>query len=208
MIGAANRSRLLQLRQEQQAARIGRDLLDNKREAILRELLQRVRLRDSRRDRLRRAGQEASAALDTALVEIGPRAADTAALAQPSTAAVELRPASLVGVPVPRLHAKVPPYRPHYGIAGTSASLDSAGERFTALLVALVALAEDEEAVRHLQEGLRKTVRRLQALEKVVIPRLEREAREVAAALEEEERDESFRRKRWLSARGGSGQVQ
>jgi vacuolar-type H+-ATPase subunit D/Vma8 len=41
----------------------------------------------------------------------------------------------------------------------------------------------------------------LKALERVVIPRLEREVREVAAALEEEERAESVRRKRWLAAR-------
>jgi vacuolar-type H+-ATPase subunit D/Vma8 len=41
----------------------------------------------------------------------------------------------------------------------------------------------------------------LKALERVVISRLEREVREVAAALEEEERDESVRRKRWLAAR-------
>jgi vacuolar-type H+-ATPase subunit D/Vma8 len=39
----------------------------------------------------------------------------------------------------------------------------------------------------------------LKALERVVISRLEREVREVAAALEEEERDESVRRKAWLA---------
>jgi vacuolar-type H+-ATPase subunit D/Vma8 len=55
--------------------------------------------------------------------------------------------------------------------------------------------------VRNLQAGLLKTVRRLKSLERMVIPRLEREVREVAATLEEEERDESVRRKRWLAAR-------
>jgi vacuolar-type H+-ATPase subunit D/Vma8 len=37
----------------------------------------------------------------------------------------------------------------------------------------------------------------------VVIPRLERDLHSVAAALEEEERDESTRRRSWLAA--GSG---
>jgi vacuolar-type H+-ATPase subunit D/Vma8 len=59
----------------------------------------------------------------------------------------------------------------------------------------LVELAEHAEAVRNLRIGLAKTVRRLKALEQVVIPRLERDARELAAALEEEERDESLRRR-------------
>ena len=86
-----------------------------------------------------------------------------------------------------------------YGAGATSAGLDAAGAAFSALLPTLVRLAEEEEAVRNLQAGLLKTVRRLKALERVVIPRLEREVREVAAALEEEERDESVRRKAWLA---------
>jgi len=34
-----------------------------------------------------------------------------------------------------------------------------------------------------------------------VLPELERDVRDVSGALEEEERDESFRRKRWFAAR-------
>jgi V/A-type H+-transporting ATPase subunit D len=76
--------------------------------------------------------------------------------------------------------------------------LDEAGRRFTALLAPMAALAEEEEAVRNLQAGLIKTVRRLKALERVVIPRLDQDVRDVTATLEEEERDESIRRKVWL----------
>ena len=204
MTGAATRSRLLTLRQDQRAARLGRDLLDNKREAILRELVQRVRRRDASRDEARLAGGEASMALDEALIEMSGRAVDAAILAQPAAASIDRHQASLVGVPIPRIRADLPAYRPQYGIGATAASLDVAGARFTALLARLIALAEDEEAVRTLQDGLRKTVRRLQALEKVVIPRLEREARTIAAALEEEERDEFIRREEWLAARAGT----
>jgi vacuolar-type H+-ATPase subunit D/Vma8 len=103
-------------------------------------------------------------------------------------------------VPLPRLQLKAAEFVPQYGFGGTAASVDAAGARLSALLPALVGLAEQEEAVRNLQAGLIKTVRRLKALEQVVIPRLEREVREVAAALEEEERDESVRRKNWLAS--------
>ena len=51
-------------------------------------------------------------------------------------------------------------------------------------------------AVRNLQRGFAKTVRRLNALEKVVLPRLDDEITAVTTALEEEDRDEALRRKR------------
>jgi vacuolar-type H+-ATPase subunit D/Vma8 len=62
-------------------------------------------------------------------------------------------------------------------------------------------LSEENEAVRNLQSALRKTVRRLQALEQFVIPELNREARAVASALEEEERDDAVRARRVFNER-------
>ena len=202
MTGAAIRSRLITLRRDREAALLGRDLLDGKREAILRELVERVRVRNCVRDEVKQAYAAAQDALDEARIELGSCAIDSAALAQPVGASVERSPGSLVGVPLARLRARVAPFRPSYGPGGTAASLDGAGAEFAALIPSLMSLAQEDEAVRNLEAGLRKTVRRLKALENVVIPRLEREAREVAGALEEEERDESLRRKRWLATLG------
>ena len=105
---------------------------------------------------------------------------DSALLAQPITASVDVREGSLVGVRMPRLHPRLESFSPHYGPAATAASLDVAGARYAALLPELIRLAEEEEAARNLQAGLVKTVRRLKALEQVVIPRLEREVHHVA----------------------------
>ena len=201
MSGPAVRSRLLTLHQDRRAARLGRDLLDNKREAILRELLKRVRRRDELRVAVRRMLREAAGSLREARIELGAGRMDSALLAQPITASVDVREGSLVGVRMPRLHPRLESFSPHYGPAATAASLDVAGARYAALLPELIRLAEEEEAARNLQAGLVKTVRRLKALEQVVIPRLEREVHHVAAALEEEERDDAVRRKRWLDSR-------
>lgn len=200
MSGPAIRSRLLTLQQERQAARLGRALLDSKREAILQELLKRARRRKELHARVAQALDEARRALREARIEMGSAGIDAAVLAQPIGAAVDVRYGSLVGVPMPRLRPRLQTFSPHFGPAATTSSLDTAGTRFSALLPALLALAEEEEAVRNLKVGLFKTVRRLKALERVVIPRLERDVRDVAVALEEDERDESIRRKRWLEA--------
>jgi V/A-type H+/Na+-transporting ATPase subunit D len=200
MSGPAVRSRLLTLQQDRQAARLGRALLDSKREAILQELLKRARRRDKLHADVTQALDEARRALREARIEMGSAGIDAAVLAQPVGAAVDVRHGSLVGVPMPRLQSRLKPFNPQFGPAATSSSLDTAGMRFSALVPGLVALAEEEEAVRNLRAGLAKTVRRLKALERVVIPRLERDVRDVAVALEEDERDESVRRKRWVEA--------
>jgi V/A-type H+-transporting ATPase subunit D len=200
MSGPAVRSRLLTLQQDRQAARLGRALLDSKREAILQELLKRARRRDLLHADVTQALDEARRALREARIEMGSAGIDAAVLAQPVRAAVDVRHGSLVGVPMPRLQSRLKPFKPQFGPAATSSSLDTAGMRFSALVPGLVALAEEEEAVRNLRVGLAKTVRRLKALERVVIPRLERDVRDVTVALEEDERDESVRRKRWVEA--------
>ena len=201
MIGPAIRSRLHALHADLRAARLGRDLLDDKREAILRTLSDRARRRQTALTDVEHAWARARRALRDACIELGPAAVDAAALAQRVTVSVAWRAGSVVGVATPRLRAAIGAFEPQYGVATTAASLDRAGLEFTALIPELVRLSEEDEAVRNLQAALRKTVRRLQALEQHVIPQLERDARAVATALEEEERDDAVRAKRWLAQR-------
>jgi V/A-type H+-transporting ATPase subunit D len=106
---------------------------------------------------------------------------------------VDWRPASVVGVPTPALTAGIPAFAPRYGAAPLTAELDRAGEDYSTAAAALVAFAEEEAAVRNLQSGLSRTIRRLRALEQVVIPGIERQRRAVAVAVEEDERDDTVR---------------
>jgi V/A-type H+-transporting ATPase subunit D len=106
-------------------------------------------------------------------------------------------------VATPRLQESIEPFTAAYGAATTTASLDRAGLEFTRLTGLLIRLAEDDEAVRNLQAALRKTVRRLNALEQLVIPQLDSETRAIAAALEEEERDDAVRARRFRSPASG-----
>ncbi|MFI5177990.1 MAG: V-type ATP synthase subunit D [Vicinamibacterales bacterium] len=204
MIEAAGRSRLLELRRDLAAARAGRALLDRKREAILRALTERL----PRRDALRRAAAsglaDARTALDEAQMQGGRLSVDAAALAQPRIITIEARETTIVGVPLPEIAAAIGPFRPRYGPASGSDRLDRAGAAFAGALPGILALAAEEAAVGRLRAALTRTVRRLNALDTLVLPELVRETHRVAAALEEEERDEAVRRKLWLAAAGGS----
>jgi V/A-type H+-transporting ATPase subunit D len=199
--GVASRSRLLELRAQLESASRGREVLERKRELYLYELRRRtVELAEERR-RVLPALTAARRALALARVELGHEALDAAVLAQPETASVDLRAASILGTPAPRLAAPRAAFRPAYGPAGTAASLDAAGTAFAALLPDLAHLAELTATAAALRRGLRKTARRVSALERVILPGLHADLAAVLSGLEEEERDEAVRRKAWLAAR-------
>ncbi len=65
----------------------------------------------------------------------------------------------------------------------------------------LARLAELESTAAALHRTLRKTARRLQALEQMILPAYQADLHAVLADLEEEERDDAVRRRAWLSAR-------
>lgn len=194
----AVRSQLLRLREDLGAAHDGRELLDRKREAIVRALAERV----PRRDALARAAAaqlaDARAALGRAELAIGRAAVDAAAMAQPPLPPLEVQELAIVGVRVPRVRIVNTAFRPYYGPASGSPRLDEAGAAFTAVLGPLADFAAEDVAVRALQAALARTSRRLNALDKELIPDLEHQVRTLTAALEEEERDEAVRRRMWL----------
>lgn len=195
MIGAATRSRLFELRRERSAARRSAELLDRKREVLLREIARRERVRRELRDVADARYLEAHERLRIARVELGMRDVEAAALAQPARYAIAHRETSVMGVRIPLLTATVEPYRAFYGAAATSASLDECGAAFTELIPHLVALAQEEIALARLSAAMRKTTKLLNALQKVLLPRIEHDIHAIVDGLEEEERDDAIRRR-------------
>jgi H(+)-transporting ATP synthase subunit D len=195
MIGAATRSRLFELRRDRGAAQRSAELLDRKREVLLREIARRERLRQSLRGGVAAGYAEAHRRLRIARVELGMRGVEEASLAQPVREAIEHRETSVMGVRIAQLTASVQPYRAFYGAAATAESLDECGAAFAELIPQVVALAQEEIAVARLSAAMRKTTKLLNALQKVVLPRIEREIRAIVDGIEEDERDDAVRRR-------------
>jgi H(+)-transporting ATP synthase subunit D len=195
MIGSATRSRLFELRRDRAAAKRSAELLDRKREVLLREIARRERLRDEMRAVAATHGADARKKLDLARVELGLPAIEAAALAQPARHQITGQTVAVMGIRIPQLAVSVEPYRAFYGAATTAESLDECGAAFTALLPHLVALAQEEAAVMRLTVAMKKTTKLLNALQKVVLPRIERDIRAIVEGIEEDERDEAVRRR-------------
>jgi V/A-type H+-transporting ATPase subunit D len=200
-VTGVTRSRLLETTRALVAAERGQEVLERQRELLLHDLSNRRAAAREERARVAPALAAARRILRIARIESGTPAVAAAVGAVPVSAEVELSRTTSMGVAVPRVTAAPARFRAWYGPGATTAALDEAGEAFTALLPEVASLAAAEAAVRALRRALARTVRRLNALEKVIVPALEAERRRIAAALEEEERDESLRRRSWLATR-------
>lgn len=76
-----------------------------------------------------------------------------------------------------------------YSVAGTSAKIDEAVADFDEILAMVVKLAETETAIKRLILEIEKTKRRVNALEYVLIPRLDEQKTMISFRLDEMERD-------------------
>ncbi|MFH1306395.1 MAG: V-type ATP synthase subunit D [Candidatus Micrarchaeota archaeon] len=76
-----------------------------------------------------------------------------------------------------------------YSIIGSSAKIDDASEAFSKALNLVIRLAETENAIRKLIREIEKTKRRVNALEFVMLPRLNSQTKSISFRLEEMERD-------------------
>ena len=200
MISTTARSRLFDLRRDRLAARRSAELLDRKREVLVREVARRT----TERDRLRKAVDGSYSAahqrLHVACVELGHRAIAAAALAQRDRSRIDRRNSAVMGVRVADADVAIPPFQAFYGAAATTASLDETGEAFTRLWRDALLLAAADSALARLTTALRKTTRLVNALQKIVLPHIDREIRATLEGIEEEERDEAVRQ-RTMSAR-------
>ena len=186
---APTKSNLLSLKRQLVFAEEGYDLLEQKRQILIFELMSRLkRAQDVERevaDLLKRA----YAALCEATLDSGSENLDRAALGVKPEHELNLSGQHLMGLRIPKVTAKLPPAGAPFGVGGTSASADAAMLRFVELLPKLAELAELQNAVQRLARELRKTQRRCNALSKIFIPTYRQTIVYVAGTLEERERE-------------------
>jgi V/A-type H+/Na+-transporting ATPase subunit D len=186
---APTKSNLLSLKRQLVFAEEGYDLLEQKRQILIFELMTRLaRAQVVERDVGERLKQ-ARDALREATLDSGSDNLDRAALGVKAGHDLTMTSQHLMGLRLPKLSAQIPPAGAPFGVGGTSASTDTAARRFTELLPKLVELAELQNAVLRLARELRKTQRRCNALSKIFIPSYRETIFYIAGTLEERERE-------------------
>ncbi len=183
---AAQRSRAL--------AKNGWELMDRKRNILIRELMGRIERATELQEKIDRIFREAYEALELARILSGDCTA--AVESMPEDTSVRLLWRSVMGVEIPLVAADpVGQEELPYALTSSSSALDEAYRKFCRVKELLAELAETETAVYRLAYAIEKSRKRANALENIVIPGLEQDIARMAESLAEKEREEFVRRK-------------
>ena len=176
----------------------GRDLLEQKRTALLKEFRRTADVALERSDALEASAANASQSLARAEAEAGAEAVRSAALASRGSFNLGVSTTTVMGVRVPQIEQKSAArsmLERGYSIVGTSINVDETASAFEGEVEAIIRLAETELRLLRLGSEVQRTSRRLNALDHLLIPRLESERNFIQMALDERERADHFRLK-------------
>jgi len=197
---APTRSNLIRLKKELRFAREGYEILDRKREALTGELVRVAKEADAVQKEVWALLETAYSAMERARLVMGSDHVEWAALAVNKTVDVHLKLRGIMGVAIPSIEARGEPPKLLYSPGDTPAVLDEASVAFREVLLRIPQLAMLTATVWRLANELRKTQRRVNALQHIFIPAYEATVAFIVSSLEEREREETFRLK-WLKTK-------
>jgi len=193
------RMELMRLRAQIRLAEQGRDLLRQKMDALIQEFFKILSTVSDSRGELEQVSQAADLALMLAEATDDPITLRSASFATRRSITVDITGKNIMGVPVPVIEKKrvsKSMLERGYGIITTSARIDETAERYELELDLLIKLAEIETAMRRLGAEIQMNRRRVNALEQILIPELQGQAKYIENAIEEREREDLFRLKK------------
>ena len=186
---------LIKARQTLKLCQAGYDLIDKKRNVLIKEILD---LNEEAKEIQKQLGStftEAYAALRDANIAIGLNKVSAISFGMSVEDSLSVQMKSIMGVEIPKIKYKKTKPSPQYGFLDTTPSFDIAVEKFNKVKDLTIELAMVETAAYRLAISIKKTQRRANALKYVTIPEYEEISRTIALALEEKERDEFTRLK-------------
>ena len=174
-------------------AKVGFELLDRKRNIIVREMMQLIDRAAVIQSQIDSCYAEAYQALQRANVAHG--VCDDIAASVPVENGLELTVRSVMGVEIPMVKLDAEPVSLRYGFMSTSSLVDEAYIKFDRVKKLTAELAEVENSVYRLATAVNKTQKRANALKNIIIPRLTSTVKFITDSLEVKEREDFSRLK-------------
>jgi V/A-type H+-transporting ATPase subunit D len=186
---APTKTNLLRLRSDLKFAQLGYELLDQKRNILIIELLNLVDQTADFQNRVEDALRRAYETLEKAVLRMGKLKVKNLASAVNIKSEIKLSSRRVMGVSIPVVETDFHENSPYFSLMGTSFWIDSSLDAFKSALKLLGRLAELKVSVLRLASEVRKTIRKVNALEKIAIPDLKDTVSYIENRLEENERD-------------------
>ena len=182
---------LNQLKGRLKTARRGHKLLKDKRDELMRQFMDVVKLNKQLRTRVEEGLTAAFSSLQVASAIMSPEMLEQALLYPRQSVELGLTYKNIMSVNVPQYSFQTKNNDPSeiypYGFAQTSGELDDALDKMARVFEDMLELAQVEKTMQLLAEEIEKTRRRVNALEYVMIPELESNIKYIAMKLEENE---------------------
>jgi V/A-type H+/Na+-transporting ATPase subunit D len=189
---APTKSNLIAVKEQLAVAEEGYDLLEQKREILVMELMKRV-------EEVKLLEKEIGGRLSTAypalthmLLSIGRDKAGEIAEGVSYSFALDQRTVQVAGLGLPSLAVRLPERELQYSFMNSFADCDETMLEFFELLRLLTEMASIRTIVWRLAKEVKKTQRRVNALEKMVIPNTKETRAYIQSVLEEREREAFF----------------
>ena len=188
---------LNQLKGRLKTARRGHKLLKDKRDELMRQFMDVVKLNKELRRKVEEGMTGAFASLTVASTIMSPEMLEQALLYPRQSVELGISYKNIMSVNVPVYSFRTKNNDPSeiypYGFAQTSGELDDALEKLAKVFEDMLELAQVEKTMQLLAEEIEKTRRRVNALEYVMIPNFEENIRYITMKLEENENSTKVR---------------
>jgi len=193
------RSEELNLKEKIELAENGHEILEKKRDGLIHEFMEVARDAKDVNEDLSKLYSEAR--LKTFLTKIydGEDTLKANAMTITKEPYIYTDTSNIMGVIVPEIESKqikTEIFSREYGLTSTTSRIDSVSDKYEELLEKIIEAAETQTKVLKLLEEIKKTKRRVNALEHKIIPEMKGSLDYISQTLEESEREETFRMKK------------
>lgn len=173
----------------------GYELLDKKRNVLIREMMSYVSKAQELQERINNIFSEAYDSLQKANMTLGISTVEGIAMTIPEAKDYQVIFKSVMGVEVPHISYDKKEIEPKYSFYRTNSAMDIAYKEFNDVLYLIYELAQVENAVYRLAIEVKKTQKRANALENIQIPRFKNFVKTISDILDEKDREDFFRLK-------------
>lgn len=189
----ATKGNLINARRSLKQAQLGYELMDRKRNILIREMVSLSDAAAELKEELEDTFNEAYSALRTANIVGGIISHNVEQIPEDNSIDVSYRSVMGVELPTVTIDKQKPTLR--YSLTETNSKFDKAYISFIKVKEMSVKLAEIENSIYRLSVAIRKTQKRANALKNIMIPNYREQVKFITNALEEKEREEFSRQK-------------
>ncbi len=196
------RSELLKIKKQIKLAKSGHSLLKKKRDGLILEFFEILKKAKTLRQEIVAEYIIALEKINIARTLEGDLKVVSTSMAVQEIPDISMQTRNIMGVKVPKVSSETiqKAFADRGYSAYTPASIDEAAEAYEKVVEKIILAAEVETSMRKLLNEIEKTKRRVNALEFVVMPRLNKIRAFIQLRLEEMERENTFRLKRIKAA--------